>query len=257
MSDTRTTRELYGLYVRRFGGCPRTPYQAEYYKQWLDLLESCSSNEEAEEKSKQNGLYTAGAGAVAMDRVFASKQAAEKMGWDDVAAFCDEIIRKIQADPYYTFTHSSLWIDLQAKKTPWLRTIEGFHRLFVDFREYDDTRTEPDRAVQQIAADLKLLSKPSADFATLAAMPSFRELIDCSDEYYKEFTDTIVKAAAGHLDSLSWGSEEGKKQMEELWENREALTEECKHWYNQEVKPVCVRLSPDSPDGKYDFIEID
>ena len=61
MSDTTTTKELYGLYVQRFGDCPRTPYQAEYYKKWLDLLRASSSNEEAEEKSKENGLYTGGA----------------------------------------------------------------------------------------------------------------------------------------------------------------------------------------------------
>ena len=181
MSDTTTTKELYGLYVQRFGSCPRTPYQAEYYRKWLDLLNSCSSNEEAEEKSKENGLYTGGAAALAQDRVYASRQAAEKLGWTDVAEFCDEIIKKIEADPYYTFTHSGLWADLQAKKNGWLRTIDGFHRLFVDFREYDDTRTEADRALSAINADLKLLARPSADFATLAAMPSFRALIDCSD----------------------------------------------------------------------------
>ena len=56
MSDTTTTKELYGLYVRRFGDCPRTPYQAEFYRKWLDLLRASASNEEAEEKSKENGL---------------------------------------------------------------------------------------------------------------------------------------------------------------------------------------------------------
>ena len=81
MSDTKTTKELYSLYVKRFGECERTPYQAEYYRKWLELLEESDSNEEAEEKSKENGLYTAGAAAVAMDRVFANRQATEAMGW--------------------------------------------------------------------------------------------------------------------------------------------------------------------------------
>ena len=199
MSGIDTSKELYGLYVRRFGNCPRTPYQADYYKKWLDLLNSCSSNEEAEEKSKQNGLYTGGAAAVAMDRVFANKQAAEEMGWTDVAEFCDDILQKIKADPYYTFTHSGMWADLQARKDKWIRTIEGFQRLFVDFMEYDDTRSEPERALSKINEDIKMLSNPSPDFATLAAMPSFRAMIDCSDEYYKIFTDTVSKAVAtGH-----------------------------------------------------------
>lgn len=143
MSDTKTTKELYGLYVQRYGNCNRTPYQADYYKKWLDLLNSCSTNEEAQEKSKQNGLYSAGAAVVAMDRVFANKQAALEMGWNDVAEFCDEILQKIESDPYYTFTHSGLWGDLQAKKNGWIKTIESFHRLFIDFVEFDDTRCEP------------------------------------------------------------------------------------------------------------------
>ena len=257
MSDTTKTRELYGLYVHRFGDCPRTPYQAEYYRKWLDLLTSCATNEEAEAKSKENGLYTGGAAAVAMDRVYANKQAAEKLGWNDVAEFCEEIILKIQADPYYTFTHSSLWLDLQSKKTPWLKTIEGFHRLFVDFMEYDDTRSEPDRAVSAIAADLKMLSKPSPDFATLAAMPSFRALIDCSDEYYKEFTETIIKAASGRLDAIAWSTQPCQDQIKELWEKRDTLKPECAHWYGQEVKSPCVRLSPVTTDGKYKLIDLD
>lgn len=258
MSDTAITKELYGLYVQRFGNCPRTPYQAEYYRKWLDLLHSCSTNEEAEEKSKENGLYTAGAAAVAMDRVYASKQAAEKMGWTDVAEFCDEIIEKIKADPYYTFTHVGLWGDLQAKKNGWLRTIDGFHRLFSDFREYDDTRSDPQRAVGNIANDLKLLSKPSSDFATLAAMPSFRVLIDCSDEYYREFTDTIVKAAStGRLDSIPWSTEQYKGEINDLWEKKDSLKEACCQWYGQEVKPVCLRLSPETADGQYKLMEID
>ena len=258
MSDTKTTSELYGLYVQRFGNCQRTPYQAEYYRKWLDLLQSCSSNEEAEEKSKESGLYTAGAAAVAKDRVYASRQAAEKLGWSDVAELCDDIIQRIEADPYYTFTHTGLWSDLQAKKNAWLRTIDGFHRLFVDFREFDDTRTDPQRAVSNIANDLKMLSKPSSVFATLAAMPSFRALIDCSDEYYREFTETIVKAAStGRLDTMAWSTESQKGQIEELWEKKDSLKEVCDEWYAQEVKPVCLRLSPDSPDGKYELKEID
>ena len=258
MSDTKITKELYGLYVKRFGNCPRTPYQAEYYKKWLDLLNECSSNEEAEEKSKQNGLYTGGAAAVAMDRVFANKQAAQELGWTDVAEYCDEIIGKIKADPYYTFTHSSLWIDLQAKKNGWIRTIEGFHRLFVDFMEYDDARNDAQRALASIAEDVKMLSKPSSDFATLAAMPKFRALIDCSDEYYREFTDTVSKAiATGNLDTIQWSAESCKDQIDELWNKKDTLTEECRHWYSQEVKKPTVRLTPETSDGKYKLIEIE
>ncbi|MCR5017821.1 MAG: hypothetical protein K6A64_03395 [Bacteroidales bacterium] len=256
MSDTTKTRELYGLYVQRFGSCPRTPYQADYYRKWLDLLTSCASNEEAEEKSKQNGLYTAGAAAVAKDRVYANKQAAEKMGWTDVAEFCDEIIGKIEADPYYVFTHSGLWGDLQAKKNGWLRTIDGFHRLFVDFREYDDERTEPERAVSAITQDLKMLSKPTFDFVTLAALPQFRAIIDCNDEYYKEFVEVIGKVAStGRLDSIQWSAD--KDAVAELWKERDSLKGECAQWYSQAVKPCCVRLSPSSADGKYELKEID
>lgn len=257
MSDTKTTKELYGLYVRRFGDCERTPYQAEYYGKWLALLEECSSNEEAEERSKENGLYTGGAAAVAMDRVVAHKQAAEHLGWTDVAEYCEDIIQKIKADPYYTFTHSGMWADLQALKDRWLRTIEGFHRLFADFLEYDDSRTDPERAVSNIAADLKRLSKPSADFATLAAMPSFRALIDCSDEYYKEFTETILKAATGRLEALPWSTKDFQNEIDELWDKRDTLTEECRHWHSQEVRPVCLRLSPETEDGKYQLINLD
>ena len=254
----KTTKELYGLYVQRFGNCPRTPYQAEYYRKWLDLLNSCSSNEEAEEKSKQNGLYTAGAAAVAMDRIYANKQAAHDMGWTDVEEFCDDILQKIKADPYYTFTHTGLWVDLQAKKDGWIRTIEGFGRLYKDFVEYNDTRTDPQRAMSSIAENLKMLSKPSSDFAALAAMPQFRAMIDCSDEFYKEFTDTICKAiSTGHLDSIQWSTESCQGQIEELWNKKDTLSQECRQWYSQEVKPPCLRLSPDSPDGKYKLIDIE
>lgn len=258
MSDTRITKELYGLYVRKFGNCPRTPYQAEYYRKWLELLESCSSNEEAEEKSKENGLYTGGAAAVAMDRVYANRQAAEEMGWTDVVGFCDDIIAKIKADPYYTFTHSGLWMDLQGLKDGWLRTIEGFHMLFADFLEFDSTRSEAQRALSRITEDLKRLSKPSSDFATLAAMPRFRALIDCSDDYYAQFVDTVVKAASNvQPDAIRWSTEPYKDQIKDLWDNRNKLKGECCEWYRQPVKPVCVRLSPDSPDGKYNFVELD
>jgi len=258
MNDINTSKELYGLYVQRFGGCPRTPYQAEYYKKWLDLLNECASNEEAEEKSKQNGLYTAGAAAVAMDRVFANRQAAQEMGWTDVAEFCDDIIQKIKADQYYTFTHSGLWVDLQAKKDGWIRTIDGFQRLFADFIEFNDTKSDAQRAMSSMAEDLKMLSKPSADFATLAAMPKFRAMIDCSDEYYKEFTDTVCKAiSTGSLDTIQWSTQSCQDQIEELWNKRDTLAEECKHWHSQGVKPPCVRLSPETPDGKYELIDIE
>ena len=257
MSETTTTKELYGLYVRRFGDCQRTPYQAEYYRKWLDLLKASASNEEAEEKSKENGLYTGGAAAVAKDRIISHRQAAETLGWTDVVELCDDIIRKIEADPYYVFTHSGLWADLQAAKNGWLRTIDGFQRLFVDFMEYDDTRSEPERALKAIAEDLKMLSKPSADFAALAALPQFRAIIDCSDAYYKEFADTIGQAAAtGRLDSITWSTASSKDEIAELWDNRGALKDVCRQWLGQPVKPCCVRLSPDSPNGKYEFKEI-
>lgn len=258
MSDTRTTKELYRLYVQRFGSCPRTPYQAAYYKKWLDLLNACSSNEEAEAKSKENGLYTAGAAAVVMDRVFAHKAAAEQLGWTDVADLCGDILRKIEADPYYPFTHSSLWGDIQALQNGWLKTIEGFHQLFADFLEFDDTRSDADRAMAQFTTDAKMLSKPSSDFATLAALPAFRALIDCSDAYYQEFTNTVGKAlASGRLDTISWDTQAYQAEMEELWEKRDLVGNECADWYRQGVRPPCVRLSPDTPAGKYQLLNLD
>ncbi|MBP3269852.1 MAG: hypothetical protein J6L98_04145 [Bacteroidales bacterium] len=258
MSDIETTKDLYRLYVRRFGDCPRTPYQAEYYRKWLDLLNSCSSNEEAEAKSKENGLYSAGAAAVAMDRVYANKVAAEKKGWSDVADFCCEVIEKIKADPYYSFTHNSLWADIQALKSGWLRTIEGFHRLFADFIEYDNTRSDAARTLSKITDDVKMLSKPSSDFATLASMPSFRALIECGDEYYQEFVFTIGKAiSSGQLETMSWNTLDYLEMIEDLWEKRDLLGHECKEWYRQGVKPPHIRLSPDTPDGKYELIDLD
>lgn len=257
MSDTSTTRQLYGLYVQRFGSCSRTPYQAEYYRKWLDLLNECSTNEEAEEKSKQNGLYTAGAAAVAMDRVYATRQAANELGWADVVEFCDDVIGKIKADPYYTFTHTGMWADLQALKNGWLRTIEGFHRLFIDFLEFDDTRSDAAKAMTAIGNDLKMLCKPSPRFETLAALPQFRALINCSDQYYKEFVDTISRAASsGKLETMQWSTQPYREQISELWNNRNSLKPECNQWYSQPVKPCCVRLSPDKPDGKYELIDI-
>ena len=89
-------------------------------------------------------------------------------------------------------------------------------------------------------------------------MPQFRAMIDCSDEFYKEFTDTICKAiSTGHLDSIQWGTESCQSQLEELWNKRDTLSEECRQWYSQSVKPPCLRLSPDSPDGKYNLIDIE
>ena len=178
--------------------------------------------------------------AVVKDRILASKRAAEELGWADVTAF------------------SGAWSDLQALKDRWLRTIEGFHKLFVDFIEYDDTRSDPEKARRQIADDLKMLSKPSSDFATLAAMSSFRTLIDCSDDYYQAFTDTIQKVAdGGHLDAIPWTAADAQEQIEALWDNRAALADECRAWLSQDVKPVCVRLSPDTPDGRYTLLEVD
>ena len=258
MSDINTSKELYGLYVQRFGNCPRTPYQAAYYRQWLDLLNACSSNEEAQEKSKLSGLYLGGAAAVSMDRVYANKQAAEEMGWTDVAAFCDEVIQHIKADPYYVYTHINIWSDLKALKERWLTTIEGFHLLFADFVEYDDTRSEPGKAMSGIAVHLKMLSKPSSDFATLAALPSFRALIDCSDDYYREFADTIARAAAtGRLDTIQWNAASSQDEIEALWNQRDSLVEECRCWRSQAVKPPCIRLSPENPDGNYKLLTID
>ena len=102
-----------------------------------------------------------------------------------------------------------------------------------------------------------MLSKPSTDFATLAALPEFRALIDCSDAYYKEFTDTICRAAAtGRLEALPWSTEPCKTEIAELWNNRDALKDACRQWRSQPVMPCCVRLSPESPEGKYDFKEI-
>lgn len=258
MNDINKSKELYGLYVQRFGNCQRTPYQAEYYKKWLELLDNCSSNEEAEERSKENGLYTAGATAVAKDRIFANKQAALQMGWSDVVELCDELLQKIEEDPYYTFTNSGLWAKLQAKKDGWLRTIEGFHRLYKEFVEYNDKRSEPQKYLPNIAESVKMLSKPSSDFTKLAALPSFRALIECSDEYYKEFTETIGKAiSTGTLDSIQWSVEAHKDEIEELWNKKETLFEECKQWYSQPVKPVCLRLSPETADGEYKLIDIE
>ena len=259
MRDIDKALKLYGMMADRCEKSGFAPRQAQVYREMVEFMRGCETAEEASVKIRNSKYWLAPSAALMQDKFAAFEKASRENGMPDVAEVYQKKIAEIDADPQAMY-ETGYEQTAQNLKIPYIRTYEAFARIYECYltlsccNAIDESRIESTR--KNLNESLAVLSKPSPDFAVLAAMDRFRELVPANDEGYARFVNAVPRLSANGPD---FGAE--RKQIEEefsemvrmLSTEKGAVMEVGKRNMAKCKRSEVIVIPPDSKDGAYTY----
>ena len=199
MRDIDKALMLYGMMADRFEKSGLAPRQACVYREMADFMQGCESAAEAGEKIRNSKYFLAPGAALLQDKLLAFARAANENGMPDVAAVYQKKVEEIDADVGAMY-ETGYEIAAHNLKIQYIQTYEAFCSIYDHWLTLCCCNALDEAVLTHALNDLRgefgKLTKPSADFAVLAVMPKFRELIPATDAGYARFVREVTELAA-------------------------------------------------------------
>ncbi len=259
MSDVSKALELYELFATRCEKGRFTQNQAVIYREMVDFLKDCASDEEMNLKLKNSKYYLAPSVAQARDMVFVLSEIAVENDMAELKALCDNELDKISQDETSIYS-SSYQIEATAIINKYAKTLEAFLTIFESYMQFKFAEELTDEGVARIHDKLKRafesLSLPVSDFRELSKIKKFRDLIFLDDREYEDFVneaETFRTSPPSFEDDLKMALSEA----EEFWESIKPQKSEIIATYKDRLEKtrsvLCTVIAPNDKDGKYSF----
>ena len=259
MRDIDKAVKLYGMMADRCEKSGFAPRQAQVYREMAELMHGCETTEEASVKIRNSKYWLAPGAARMQDKFAALEKASRENGMFDVAGVYQKKIAEIDADPRAMYETGCEQTAMNLK-IPYIRTYEAFAQIYECYLILSCCNVHDERKIKSTIKNLNdsltKLSKPSSDFAALAALDKFRELIPANDEGYACFVKAVPRLSANGPD---FGAE--RKQIEEefasmleiLSSEKNAVMETGKINRAKYKRSEVIVIPPDSKDGTYTY----
>ncbi|MGI6721586.1 MAG: hypothetical protein ACOX4I_03355 [Anaerovoracaceae bacterium] len=257
MGEVKKLTELYRMLGRRCRAGGHSRSQAEYYNEVADFIRDCFSLETVKAKTRDSKFYKGESIAQIKDKIRARYDAANVNGMDRLAAVYRDKLQDIDEDMQAAFTTG---YEKNAKyiKNKYLKTMEVFCRIFllyIDLRMRDRSDHAEEHFQNSVHRLTGELSLPSHDFAQLARMPRFRNLICCSDEEYNKFV-AAVTGEGSPKPRQEFDDSRADEEFEEIWEHADSLKEKANSIRGLKKAPPVLVIAPSDDSGSYRYLEI-
>lgn len=262
MKEIDKALKLYTMMARRLEESGHAPRQARVYREMVEFMKDCETAAEAAEKIKNSPYYLAPGAALLQDKLAALERGARENDMDDVAEVYRKKIGEIDDDVQNMYV-TGYEMTARNLKMPYIQTWEAFSTIYDCYVTLSCCSAADKVAIKSALKDLRealgRLTKPSAEFAALAALPRFRRLIPATDEGYRGFVEAVPRLASQGSD---FAAEE--RQIEaELAKTRtllssnpaekEAVEESGRDNFAKVKRSQVLVLAPDSKDGRYTY----
>lgn len=259
MRDIDKALKLYGMMADRFEKSGLAPRQARVYREMAEFMQDCETAAEAAEKIKNSEFFLAPSAALLQDKLAALERASRENGMPDVADVYRQKIEEIDAaveamyETGYEMTARNL-------KSPYIQTYEAFSNIYdcyvtLSCCSADDAVTIKS-AMQDLRESLGKLARPLSDFAGLAALPKFRDLIPATDAGYNRFVEAVPRLSAEGPDFAAEKrhvQEEFEKAAASLSSEKEAVMEAGRANREKVRRSQVLVIAPDSKSGAYSY----
>lgn len=259
MGDINKAAELYGLMAERCEKSRHAQRQAKVYREMLALIKDCPTLTEATAKIRSSKYYLAPSAALLQDKLAALAKASQENDMPDVAEVYEKKIAEIDDDieAMYETGYERTALNL---KVPYIQTCEAFCDIYDSYLLLSccnsDDQSAINGALRNLSDALAKLAKPAADFAQLAGLERFRQLIPANDRGYTRFVQTVNQISASGVD---YGQEK-RKIDEELKEVQQLVAADASviKKRGQENLKIARRsqvvvVPPDSASGSYSY----
>ena len=261
MKDIEKAINLYNMMAAR---CERTGYsprQARVYREIAEFMKDCETADEAAVKIRNSKYFLAPSAALLQDKLAALEKASRESDMPDVADVYKKKIEEIDADPAAMY-ETGYDATVKNLKKAYFDTYNAFIGIFIAYFKLSCYSVSDDAGINSAIDSLKTnfaaLSKPSSDFAQLAAMKKFRELLPITDAGYARFVKEapILAANGPDYEAEKKAIEEELKELKTmLAAEKNAVAEAGKANAKKMKQSQAITVSPDYQTGSYTYIE--
>ncbi|MCL2041510.1 MAG: hypothetical protein FWG84_05650 [Bacteroidales bacterium] len=260
MKDIEKAINLYRLMASRCERTGHSPRQTRVYREMVEFMQDCDSADAAAVKIRNSKYFLAPAAALLQDKLAALERASRESDMPDVADVYKKKIEEIDADPTAMY-ETGYDATVKNLKKAYFDTYNAFVRIFVAYFKlscYSVLDKTTAITLDALRADFAALSKPSSDFAQLAALEKFRSLIPVTDAGYARFVKEAPILAANGPDYAAekQSIEEELKALQQLVAAEKDAVAEAGRVNKQKMRQSqTIAVAPDSQTGAYTYIE--
>lgn len=212
MDQLQKAIELYTLMAERCEKCGAAPNQARVYSEMIDFMSGMGSIEEATEAIKNSKYYLAPSEALVRDKIEAKMKAATEKDMAEVAKVYEDKLKAIDANPSEMYMPEFEQTALNIRGE-YILSMQAFGEIYRAYTCYKIDGNET--YVNEIKTNLGQLKRPSSDFVALSEIATFRDLLTCTDEGYREFVADMQRLIAGDLSNIK--HEYDGEDIEQAW----------------------------------------
>lgn len=259
MDRIKRTADYYQLLIDKFAKTGQSPNQLRVYKEIKELVLSCSSYEEIQQKMKSGEYYESPGQALYMDKMMALKKAAQINGFEELAKIYQDRYDEVKADfnKMYEIGYSDKVSAFLAKQSNILNAFYEIYNNYLNHKSANVFDLLYKSSLESIRENYNKLNSLGTDFRSVSGDKYFRQHIILSDADYMIFVSEVEsfvtkyeadKSEIQHFNGIAemaWGILKDKKsQIQEIGRSENAKTK----------RSVFMAVPPADISGKYEFM---
>lgn len=259
MDKIQQSAEYYQLLVDRMEKSGQSQHQVKIYKELTQLVLSCISIEEVQEKMKKEGYYESPSQALYMDKMTSLENAAKQNDFTELALIYRERIDEVQAD-FLKMYETGYNNKVLAFFTKLSGELSAFYEIYSNYLTHKTANIFDHSykiSLDSIRENQKNLNELGTDFKSISIKKYFRDHIILDDAAYSEFVseteslfqkfnyDPMEEQSVRNLGDEAWAILKDKKsEVQEIDKSENARSK----------RSVFMAAPPEDVNGKYEFL---
>ncbi len=259
MDKIQQSAEYYQLLVDRKEKSGLSPHQAKIYKELKQLVLSCGSVEEIQEKMKKEGFYESPAQAMYLDKFKSLENAAQQNDFTELALIYKERVDEVKTDVHkmYETIYNQKVLAFYTKLSNMLNSFYEIYSNYLTHKTSNIFDYSYKSSLDSIRENQKKLIELGTDFISISNEKYFRDHILLEDTAYSSFvseTETLFQKfnydpaeeqSVRDLGDAAWAILKDKKsEVQEIDKSENARTK----------RSVFLAVPPKDANGKYELL---
>lgn len=259
MDKIQQSAEYYQLLVDRMGITGLSPHQTKIYKELNQLVLSCGSIEEIQEKMKKEGYYESPSQALYLDKFTSLQNAAQQNGFNELASIYKERLDEVKLDVHKMF-ETGFEYKVVAFYTKLSSIVSAFYEIYSNYLIHKTSNifdVSYKSSLDSMRENQKKLNELGTDFISVSNEKYFRDHIVLDDAAYAAFvseSETLFQKfnynpteeqSVRNLGDEAWAILKDKKsEAQEILKRENARSK----------RSVFLAVPPKDVNGKYEFL---
>ncbi len=259
MDKIQQSAEYYQLLLDRMGKTDLSPHQAKIYKEIKQLVLSCGSLEEIQEKMKKEGYYESPSQALYLDKITALENAATQNDFTELALIYKERLNEVKSD-FNKMFETGFEQKVLAFYTKIGSILGAFYEIFNNYLIHQTSNIfdlSYTSSLDSIRENQKKLNALGTDFISVSREKYFRDHIVLENAAYSKFVseteylfqkfkhDAMEELSVRNLGDTAWAILKDKKSEVQEIDKRENA---------RSRRSVFIAVPPKDASGKYEFL---